>query len=130
MSFQPLDSRLGNDFHASQAGTGHVGEIAQKRNSGRSRASFLLALLVTVVTLCLWAVQASGQEEGEAADAGYDSIPMNENLANDSKGTLEKAVISETYSTDEHFSQLGRPWQETDKSKKSIKRSSLRKRNL
>tara|TARA_B100000963_G_C22556662_1_gene639343 strand:+ start:81 stop:1088 length:1008 start_codon:yes stop_codon:yes gene_type:complete len=46
------------------------------------------------------------------------------------RNSLEKAVISATYSAYEHFSQLGRPWQETDKSKKSIKRSSLRKRNL
>ena len=94
MSFQPLDSRLGNDFQASQAGTGHVGVIARQRNSGRSRASLLLAMLVTVAALCIWAVQASGQEGAEAAGAGYDSIPMNEKLANDTKGTLEKAVIS------------------------------------
>ena len=53
-----------------------------------------MATLVTVATLCISAVQASGQEGADAAGAGYDSIPMNENLANDSKGTLEKAVIS------------------------------------
>ena len=45
------------------------------------------------------------------------------------RNALEKAPISASYSADEHFSQLGRPWQETDKSKKRNKRSS-RRRNL
>ena len=45
------------------------------------------------------------------------------------RNSLEKAPISASYSADEHFSQLGQPWQDTDKSKKRIKRSSLRKRN-
>jgi len=43
------------------------------------------------------------------------------------RNALEKAPISASYSADEHFSQLGRPWQETDKSKKRNKRSSRRR---
>ena len=43
------------------------------------------------------------------------------------RNALEKAPISASYSADEHFSQLGRPWQETDKSKKRNKRSSGRR---
>ena len=45
------------------------------------------------------------------------------------RDALEKVPISESYSADEHFSLLGRPWQETDKEKKSRKRSNLRNRN-
>ena len=45
------------------------------------------------------------------------------------RNALEKSPISASYSADKHFLQLGRPWQETDKSKKRIKRSSLRKKN-
>jgi len=45
------------------------------------------------------------------------------------RNALEKAPISANYSTKEHFEQLGEPWQETDKSKKRIKRSNLRNRN-
>ena len=44
------------------------------------------------------------------------------------RNSLEKAPISESYSADEHFLLLGQPWQDTDKSKKRIKRSSLRNR--
>ena len=43
------------------------------------------------------------------------------------RNALEKAPISASYSVDEHFSQLGRPWQDTDKSKKRNKRSSRRR---
>ena len=45
------------------------------------------------------------------------------------RNSLEKAPISASYSINEHVVQLGKPWLETDKSKKRIKRSSLRKRN-
>ena len=46
------------------------------------------------------------------------------------RNALEKAPISASYSMKEHFEQLGEPWQETDKSKKRIKRSNLRNRDL
>ena len=45
------------------------------------------------------------------------------------RNALEKVPISASYSINEHFSKLGRPWQDTDKSKKRIKRSNLRNRN-
>jgi 5-methyltetrahydrofolate--homocysteine methyltransferase len=45
------------------------------------------------------------------------------------RNALEKAPISASYSINEHFAQLGRPWHDTDKSKKRIKRSNLRNRN-
>ena len=45
------------------------------------------------------------------------------------RNALEKAPISESYSINEHFAQLGKPWHDTDKSKKRIKRSNLRNRN-
>ena len=45
------------------------------------------------------------------------------------RNTLEKAPISASYSIEEHFAQLGKPWHETDKSKKRVKRSNLRNRN-
>ena len=45
------------------------------------------------------------------------------------RNALEKAPISANYSINEHFAQLGRPWHDTDKSKKRIKRSNLRNRN-
>ena len=45
------------------------------------------------------------------------------------RNALEKAPISASYSLNEHFAQLGRPWHNTDKSKKRIKRSNLRNRN-
>ena len=44
------------------------------------------------------------------------------------RDTLEKAPISASYSEEEHFEKLGKPWLETDKSKKRIKRSRLRKK--
>ena len=43
---------------------------------------------------------------------------------------IKKVPISSNYSITEHFAKLGRPWRETDKSKKRIRRSDLRKRNL
>ena len=46
------------------------------------------------------------------------------------RNALEKAPISASYSMKEHFEQLGEPWNETDKSKKRIKRSNLRNRDL
>ena len=46
------------------------------------------------------------------------------------RNALEKAPISANYSMKEHFEQLGEPWKETDKSKKRIKRSNLRNRDL
>ena len=45
------------------------------------------------------------------------------------RNSLEKVPISSSYSPNEHFVLLGRPWQETDKSKKRVKRSNLRNRN-
>ena len=45
------------------------------------------------------------------------------------RNSLEKAPNSESYSADEHFSLLGRQWQETDKGKKRCKRLNLRNRN-
>ncbi len=45
------------------------------------------------------------------------------------RNALEKVPISASYSINEHFAQLGRPWHDTDKSKKRIKRSNLRSRN-
>ena len=45
------------------------------------------------------------------------------------RNALEKAPISASYSINEHFAQLGRPWHDTDKRKKRIKRSNLRNRN-
>ena len=104
MSFQPLDSRSGNDFQASHAGPSQVCVIARQRNSGRSRASLLLAMLVTVVMLCICAVRASGQDEAGAADGGYDIIKMDDQMSNwlekgtpGSKGTREtreKGIIA------------------------------------
>jgi len=40
--------------------------------------------------------------------------------------SLEKVSIAEKYSLKEHFEKLGEPWKETDRSKKRVKRSSLR----
>ena len=42
------------------------------------------------------------------------------------RGALEQVSISESYSADEHFKKLGMPWKDTDRSKKRIRRSSLR----
>ena len=39
---------------------------------------------------------------------------------------LEQASISEKYSSKEHFEKLGEPWKETDRTKKRVKRSTLR----
>ena len=41
---------------------------------------------------------------------------------------LEQVSISASYSVKEHFDKLGEPWKETDKSKKRMRRSSLRKK--
>ena len=46
------------------------------------------------------------------------------------RNALEKAPISASYSMKEHYEQLGEPWHETDKSKRRIKRSNLRNRDL
>ena len=46
------------------------------------------------------------------------------------RNALEKAPISASYSMKEYFEQLGEPWHEADKSKKRIKRSNLRNREL
>ena len=42
------------------------------------------------------------------------------------RGALEKASTSGSYSADEHFKKLGKPWEKTDRSKKRVRRSSLR----
>ena len=39
---------------------------------------------------------------------------------------LEQVSISENYSSKEHFEKLGEPWKETDRSKKRVRRSSLK----
>ena len=39
---------------------------------------------------------------------------------------LEQVSNSANYSSKEHFKKLGEPWKETDRSKKRVKRSSLR----
>ena len=36
------------------------------------------------------------------------------------------ATISESYSADEHFKKLRKPWEKTDRRKKRVRRSSLR----
>ena len=42
---------------------------------------------------------------------------------------LEQVTVSASYSLKEHFEKLGEPWKETDKSKKRIRGSTLRRKN-
>ena len=44
------------------------------------------------------------------------------------RGALEQASTSGSYSADEHFKKLGKPWEKTDRRKKRVRRSSLRDR--
>jgi hypothetical protein len=91
MSFQPLDSRSGNDFRTSRAGKSQVGAIAVERQSGKSHLRLMLAMLAIVVMLCCYAVQASGQEKEAAAKESYKSVPMHEAFAKDG---MESRVVA------------------------------------
>ena len=42
------------------------------------------------------------------------------------RDALEQASTSGSYSADEHFKKLGKPWEKTDRRKKRVRRSSLR----
>ena len=91
MSFQPRDTRLGNDFHTSRDGITEVTAIAVERKSGRSRSRLLLAMFVTAVILCVFAMRVSGQEAVAAENGGYDSVPMHQLFAN---GKMDAQVIA------------------------------------
>ena len=92
MSFQPLDSRSGNDFRTSRAGKSQGGAIAVERQPGKSHLRLMFAMLAIVVMLCWYAVQASGQEKEAAAKESYKSVPMHEHFAQ--KGVEARVVAA------------------------------------
>ncbi len=92
MSFQPIDTRSGNDFHASRDGTTRVPAKAAERQSEKSRSRLVLALMVIAVMLCVYAVRVSGQDEAGAANGGYETVPMNAAFLPD--GKMEARVVA------------------------------------
>lgn len=92
MSFQPIDTRSGNDFHASWDGTTRVPAKAAERPSEKSRSRLVLALMVIAVMLCVYAVRVSGQDEAGAANGGYETVPMHAAFLPD--GKMEARVVA------------------------------------
>ena len=92
MSFQPIDTRSGNDFRTSRDGTTCVTAIAAERQAERTRSRLMLAMLITAVMLCVYAVRVSGQDEAAAANGGYETVPMNAAFLPD--GKMEARVVA------------------------------------
>ncbi|MDE0866844.1 MAG: hypothetical protein OSA98_23955, partial [Rubripirellula sp.] len=84
MSFRPLNSRSSSDLLRLQTPRGFVGSLTQVHKSLKNQATLILALFVSLGLLCLFAMQASGQDEARVPGPGqYASVPMHQALATD-----------------------------------------------
>ena len=92
MSFQPIDTRSGNDFHTSGDGTTRVTAKAVECQSAKSCSRLMLALLVVAVMLCVYVTRVSAQNEPAAANGGYETVPMNAAFLPD--GKMEARVVA------------------------------------
>ena len=75
MSFQPLNSRVGNDFPLSQAETERVRVLTQEPASESPRRILLVSFLIIAI-VCVGAMTLSAQENGGNAAGKYDVIPF------------------------------------------------------
>ena len=84
MSFRPLNSRSSSDLLRLQTPRGFVGSLTKVHKSLKNQTTLILALFVSVGLLCLFAMQASGQDEASVPGPGqYASVPMHSALATD-----------------------------------------------
>ena len=75
----------------SQDGNSQVTALAAEEHTGRSRSRLMLAMLAVVVSLCIYAVRVSGQDNAAAANGGYKTVPMHQAFAD---GKMEPRVIA------------------------------------